>query len=182
MVQDLAFLSESAPFDVNLESVHFKDCLSSPDMGVEDSKRWLLLGNCIFSVKSFYSFLIDGGFWCPAAKFFWRRTCPRKLNLFNLLSWKNKVLSLENLVLRRCNRLPTATCVLCHSEIETVNHLFLNYNYTRRVWEHFIYLFQLPEPPGLMSSLWDSWRMSVQPTVRDFCDLLVKACLECLAC
>lgn len=82
---------------------------------------------------------------------------------------------MENLALRRCNKLPTATYVLCHSEIETVDHIFLSCNFTRRIWEHFIRIFRLPDPSRLISSLWDSWRALVQPSLRDLCDLVVKA-------
>ncbi|XP_039133180.1 uncharacterized protein LOC120270217 [Dioscorea cayenensis subsp. rotundata] len=138
-------------------------------------KRWSLTGNGDVLVKSFYNFLIDGGTRCPVAKFFWHCACPRKINLFNWLAWKNKILSLDNLVLRKCNKLPTATCVMCHSDIETVDHLFLTCSFTRRIWDYFTHLFRLPEPPGLMSSLWGPWRLAVQPAARDFCDLLVKA-------
>lgn len=69
---------------------------------------WCVFFCCSFSV---YNFLNDGGSRCSVVRFFWRNSFPRKINLFNWLVWKNKVLSLENLE-KRCNRLPTATCVL----------------------------------------------------------------------
>ncbi|KAH7682405.1 Reverse transcriptase zinc-binding domain-containing protein [Dioscorea alata] len=77
----------------------------------------------------------------------------------------------------RCNRLPSTTCVLCHSDIESSDHLFLNCPVTRRIWDHFTCLFKIPKSHGRLCDLWASWRMRVLPNTRDFCDLLVKALL-----
>lgn len=52
--------------------------------------------------------------------------CPKKINLFNWLAWDNKILTLVNLALLRCNLLPTPTCVMCHVDIETIDHLLLH--------------------------------------------------------
>lgn len=89
-------------------------------------KRWRLAGNGQFSVKSFYNFLIDGGLRCQDVKFFLHSWCPKKVNLLNWLAWKNKLLSLERLVQRGCNRLPTDTCVLCCAGTESIDHLFVH--------------------------------------------------------
>lgn len=128
-----------------------------------------------FSVKSFYNFLNDGGLRCPVAKFFWRNFCPRKINLFNWLAWKNRILTLENLAIRRCNNLPTATCVLCHSATETIDHLFLQCPFTTHLWDYFVNLLQLPVQPSSMEALWVSWRALLTPASRILGDLVVKA-------
>lgn len=82
-----------------------------------DKKRWDLNGNGLFSVKSIYNFLNDGGLRCNVVDFLWKSYCLEKINIFNWLVWKNKILSLENLELRRCNKLSTVTCVMYHSNI-----------------------------------------------------------------
>lgn len=82
-----------------------------------DCKRWMLTGNGSFTVKSFYKFLDDGGLCCARAKLVRCDTCPKKINIFNWLVWKNKILSLEILKITRCTRLQTATYVMCHSGI-----------------------------------------------------------------
>lgn len=69
----------------------------------EDKKWWMLSGNGIFSMKSFYNFLNDEGVQYPMARFFWRNSCLKKVNFFNWLVWKNKMLSIENFKKRRCN-------------------------------------------------------------------------------
>jgi len=97
--------------------------------------------------------------------------------LFNWLAWKNKILTLENLSIRRCNKLPTATCVFCHAEIESINHIFLNCGFGRVVWDHFGRLLGLPESPLSMFDIWYDWRENSRPAVRFLFDLVVKALL-----
>lgn len=81
---------------------------------------------------------------------------PEENQPLQLLVWKNKVLSLENLEKRCCNRLPTATCVMCNAEIESVDHHFLKCSVAGQVWKYFVRLLQLPEPPDSMVDLWVS--------------------------
>lgn len=83
----------------------------------------------------------------PVYKAIWNSLCPLKVNIFNWLTWKNKILSLENLAKRRCNKLPTTTCVLCHSSCESVDHLFLHCQFPRSIWNIFLQLFDLPAAP-----------------------------------
>lgn len=96
-----------------------------------------------------------GSMRCSLAKVVWRNYCPKKINIFNCLVWQNKIPSFENLELRRCNRLPIATlCVMCHSGIQFVDHLFLACPFAKQVWGYFMYLLQLPDPPLPLSDLW----------------------------
>lgn len=125
-------------------------------------------------MKSFYNFLNDGGLGCSAARFFWKNMCPKKINLFNQMVWKDKILSLENLVKRRCNRLPTDTCVLCHSGTESVDHLFIKCPFAQQVWDYFVHLLPLPDPPPSMSVIWRTQRSCLRQSIRDLGDLVVK--------
>ncbi|XP_039123503.1 uncharacterized protein LOC120260129 [Dioscorea cayenensis subsp. rotundata] len=112
---------------------------------------------------------------CPLAKFFWKRLCPKKINIFNWLAWKDRILTLEKLASRGCNRLPMATCVLCHAAIESVDHLFLHCSLARQVWWYFGRLLNLLGPPSALHLIWDRWRSSVRPDCRDIGDLVVKS-------
>lgn len=80
----------------------------------------------------------------PCVKVLLAQLVPKEINLFNWLAWKNKILTLENLTYKRFNRLSTATCVLCHTGIEFVNHLFFQCPLAEHVWNYFIRLFSAP--------------------------------------
>lgn len=126
-------------------------------------------------MKSFYNFLVDWGPHCLVSRFFCREGCSKKITHFNWLAWKNKILTLENLEKKRCNRMPTATCVVCHSDIESGDHLFIQCSFACRIWDYIISLLHLPEPPALVKNLWDSWRISVRQSQRDMSDIVIKA-------
>ncbi|XP_039123586.1 uncharacterized protein LOC120260211 [Dioscorea cayenensis subsp. rotundata] len=134
------------------------------------------MANEVFSVKSFYNFLNEGGLQCPISSWLWRNNYPRKVNLFNWLTWKNKILTLENLEKQCFNKLPTATCVFCHAGIELVDHLFLHCSFAKHVWKYFVRLLHLPEPPILLSYLiWVSWRSRLQTWIQDVGVWIMKA-------
>ncbi|XP_039123372.1 uncharacterized protein LOC120259989 [Dioscorea cayenensis subsp. rotundata] len=174
-IHELGHLLDEVPCIDNdlIDQVRAK--VRRPDNLLGDKKKWRLTGNEIFSVKTFYNFLIDGGLRCPVSRFFWRGGWPKKINLFNWLAWKNKILSLENLTVRRCNRLPTDTCVLCHAGSESCDHLFIDCSYTKQVWEHFIRLLHFPSAPTSLKDLWGHWRTGLANKKRIFGDLVAKA-------
>lgn len=97
IVRDLTLLLDVAPFSENLETRHHRDLLRMNFGETVYKKWWNLTMNGAFSVKSLYNFLNDGGLRCLVVRFFWINSCPKKINLFNWLMWKNKVLSFENL-------------------------------------------------------------------------------------
>ncbi|XP_039117658.1 uncharacterized protein LOC120253386 [Dioscorea cayenensis subsp. rotundata] len=173
--KDLAHLLEGHPFCEDADLVQIRDRWRNSGNDVKDIKRWALNGTGAFSVKSLYNFLIDGGVRCEIAKFFWKSKCPKKINIFNWLVWRNKILTMDNLELRRCNKLPTATCVMCHADTESVDHLFLQCPVARDVWGYFCRLLGVPEPPISMTGVWREWRGSVRPNSRVAVDLVVKA-------
>lgn len=96
-VHNLAHPLERAPFVDNPCVMQIKDQMCTSRGNLSDKKQWQLTGNDSFSVKSFYSFLNDGGLHCLAVIFFWENTCPKKIILFNWLVWKDTILSLKNL-------------------------------------------------------------------------------------
>ena len=110
MINDLAatYLSELREVDLSFDN--FTSRLGSD---TRDSKHWRLTSNEVRSVKSFYNFLVDGGLRCRTSLNIWKGLCPRKVKAFTWLAWDNKILTLENLTKRKCNRLPTAVYVFC---------------------------------------------------------------------
>ncbi|XP_039130342.1 uncharacterized protein LOC120266746 [Dioscorea cayenensis subsp. rotundata] len=174
-VRELVLLLEKPSFVNEPDVVQILSSLNVASMGDNDKKVWGLTSNGVFSVKSFYGSLNDGGLRCPIANTFWKGPCPKKVNIFNWLAWKNKILSLENLAKRRCNRLPNDMCVLCHADVESTDHLFLKCHFSREVWAYLCRFLQFPELPQSMDQLWSVWRSALRPAARVFGDLFVKA-------
>lgn len=69
-VQELGHMFEVVPFSGYRETWQVRDRLRLLGGELGDKKWWILKGNGVFSVKSFYNFLNDGGLRCPVMKFF----------------------------------------------------------------------------------------------------------------
>lgn len=95
--------------------------------------------------------------------------------MFSWLAWDNSILTLDKLAARGCNRLPTATCVMCNAGIETVDHLFFSCPFATFIWNSLIPIFRLPSPPQSVHALWGSWRPKLSSHVRDAGDLIIRA-------
>lgn len=69
-IHELGHLLDEVPCIDNdlIDQVRAK--VRRPDNLLGDKKKWRLTGNEIFSVKTFYNFLIDGGLRCPVSRFF----------------------------------------------------------------------------------------------------------------
>ncbi|XP_039116779.1 uncharacterized protein LOC120252722, partial [Dioscorea cayenensis subsp. rotundata] len=81
-----------------------EDILQNLNGNSKDLKIWNRSANGRFSVKSFYTFLIDGGSHCLSSQLIWKGFCPRKVKAFTWLAWDNKILTLENLAKRRYHK------------------------------------------------------------------------------
>jgi len=79
------------------------DSLMDPHPSASDGKSWSLTANGRFSVKSLYNFLNEDGLRCQRTLVILKGHCLKKINLSNWLAWDNKILTLKNLPLRRCN-------------------------------------------------------------------------------
>ena len=73
------------------------------------------------------------------------------------------------------DKLLTMACVIYHSTIETVDHMFLQYTFTASTWSLFDRLVQLAAIPILLIEVWCSRRTSVMPQVWEIGDLLTWA-------
>lgn len=82
-IHELIPYLDEPPFIGNMLINQIRASMHPHDSRAADRKRWICCENGLFSVKSFYSFLTDGGLRCPVARFFWRGGCPKKINLFN---------------------------------------------------------------------------------------------------
>ena len=104
----------------------------------KDKHIWKLTSNSRFSVPFFYRFLIDSGKLCRITLIILKCFCFQKISAFNWLVWDNKILTLDNLTVQGCNKLPIATCTLCHCAIETSNYLFIHCPIAIGTWAHFL--------------------------------------------
>ncbi|KAJ9691054.1 hypothetical protein PVL29_013294 [Vitis rotundifolia] len=105
----------------------------------EDSVIWTASKDGVFSIKSLYSMLEEGGSSLFPSKSIWRVRVPTKVAFFAWEASWGKVLTLEQLQRRgfsMANR-----CFLCLSEVETVDHLLLHCGRTRTLWNLLFSLF-----------------------------------------
>lgn len=140
-----------------------------------DEKRWKLTANGVFTVKSFYNFLNDGGLRCGWTPTILKGSCPAKINLFNWLARDNKILTLENLAMRRCNQLHSITCVMCHADIESVDHLLIHCPVASHLWLFFGQLLGGCRAPQSLKDLWGDWRKHLKKPLIPFWDWLTRA-------
>lgn len=152
LIQNSWFSSDHASLATRISN------LGLTDQGAGDIKRWSFTANRFFSIKLMYSFLIHKGVTCRTTWLIWNSPCLKKIILFNWLIWDNGILTLDNLTTKGCNKLSTATCVMCNTDIETVGSLS---HYVDNLWESWHYLFPQPfrDATDLIarSLLWNVW-------------------------
>lgn len=88
----------------------------------QDEVRWRWTRSEVFSVKSLYLFLQDGGVVVKRYDRTWKMRSLLKVKIFVWLVLKNKVLTKDNLMKRGWSG--DESCVFCLEDTETVNHLF----------------------------------------------------------
>ena len=98
---------------------------------IPDQILWRWTPHRHFTVHSFYSWLDFGG--VPNREFqsIWGATIPLKIKIFLWLVKQNRVLTRDNLSRRGWSG--NMQCVYC-SEMESVNHLFVNCHYAGSIW------------------------------------------------
>lgn len=166
VVRELAGMMEFLPLR-DFPLIHsLLDNLSTNSNFEGDWKHWRLSTNSMFTVTSFYDFLNDGRLHCRQSSIIWKGSCPRKINLFNWVAWDDKILSLENLALRRCNFFQTTTCVMCQADVETFNHLLTQCLVASHIWNFFGHLFEVNRSHISLSDIWGSQRKKYQETLN----------------
>ncbi|XP_039136185.1 uncharacterized protein LOC120273588 [Dioscorea cayenensis subsp. rotundata] len=142
-----------------------------------DKKTWKLSANGSFFVKSFYKFLIDRGLRCEVTPIIFKGFVPRKIAAFAWLVWNRKILTLDTLFARGCNKLPSATCLLCCSDIESIDHLFFRCRFSREHLEPSRSRLFFPTYPSTSLDLWGSWFRELDPILRLPCSLIARVVL-----
>ncbi len=88
-----------------------------------DEIRWRWATSEVFSVKSVYTFLQDGGVSGSRFGQVWSTRIPLKVKIFLWLVLKKRVLTADNMAKRGWTG--PGVCPMCEVESETVDHLFL---------------------------------------------------------
>lgn len=109
----------------------------------------------------FYGFLNGGGWRFVISPFLWKG-----IYTSNSLAWNNKILTLENLANRRCNKLLTTTCVNRHSATKSIYHLFILYPFVKHMWRYFGCLLRLDCYTSL-GDIWLMWRSHLKSLLRE---------------
>lgn len=135
--------------------------------GGDDSWRWKLEEDGIFSVKSLYVKLEGRGLReeiCPeddrrVFRQIWKSGAPSKVAAFVWKALLDRIPTRVNLEIRNC--LPTDignNCLWCVEASETTNHLFLHCDMARNVWLNLMLWLDLPfvMPPNLFIH-WECW-------------------------
>ena len=95
--------------------------------------KWFSAKN--FTSKKCYHFLLDGGIHPKFSKIIWKIKVPQKVKYFLYLSFLDKILTKSNLVKKGWKG--NNNCSLCDSKEVISDHLFLQCQFSKRVWEFF---------------------------------------------
>ena len=96
-----------------------------------DSILWSASLDNLYSVKSSYSLLKDGGLRSIYGSDIWKCIAPLKTKIFAWLVIHDKILSRENLAKK--GWLVLTICVFCGCAVESTRHIFLQCSAVERV-------------------------------------------------
>jgi zinc-binding in reverse transcriptase len=99
--------------------------------GNTDGLIWRWQNNGKFTTHSAYEWLVFRGMTQELSTVWWELRIPLKIKVFMWLTGKKKILTRDNLAKRGWQGVPA--CSFC-SEIETVDHLFVQCEFVRKVW------------------------------------------------
>ena len=113
---------------------------------LEDKWEWELESSRLFTCKSLFKHLIDRPTYFPFnyQHFIWKISIPNKVRVFSWLLVLKK-LNTRDLLQKRQPfwSASPSWCVLCRSESEMVNHLFLQCSIAQRVWMYILQKFNV---------------------------------------
>ncbi|BAS76680.1 Os02g0118800 [Oryza sativa Japonica Group] len=98
----------------------------------EDTIRWKLSSDGLFTVSSAYNLFFMAREICPFSELIWHIKAPSRVRFFLWLAAKGRCLTADNLGKRGWQH--EDCCSLCQSEAEDCLHLFVTCAFTRRVW------------------------------------------------
>ena len=120
--------SEVARFYGLLNSVQFNES--------DDEVLWYFTSSAVFSVKSCYTILNDGGHRSLFNRSIWKNAAPLKVKVFAWLTCHDKILSRDNLQKRGWTG--SVSCNICSYSIESFHHILLPCNVSRVIWDFFL--------------------------------------------
>ena len=104
------------------------DIISATNLSsIEDSIIWSITSSQVFTIKSCYNVLNDGGLRSPFKNTIWKSAVPLKVKIFSWLTLKDKILSRANLIKRGWQG-PSHYYIYGHQN-ETVMHIFFSLFY-----------------------------------------------------
>lgn len=121
-----------------------------------DIYSWSFHNSGIFSMKSFYIFINNGGSLCPFSSYIWKLIALLKVKIFVWLSIHNWILTVENLLKRNWYG-SSQGCSLCGSPTDSTDHLFLQCPFLMSVLIKIKATFCVSGWPGDVRSIWSSW-------------------------
>ena len=130
-----------------------------PNMGVRDCHTWEWDPKWVLSVRNAYYRLNDGGLRWAFTKVIWKVKAPLKVMAFIWFPIYRMILTWDNIMKRRWQW--SSVCVLCKTEEESVNHLFLVCPFSVGIGDRLarclrLHLPQLPTTVNFFGSLGDA--------------------------
>ena len=99
---------------------------------VENSIFQSITSSLVFTIRSCYNILNDGGLRSPFKNTIWKSTVPLKVKVFSWLALKDQILSRANLIKRGWQG-PSHCCICGHHD-EIVMCIFFHYSISRLIW------------------------------------------------
>ena len=123
-IWDVRFIREFNDWEMD-ERLHFLCILgaNTPPMDVGDQMRWKLKLNGDFDIRSYYNKLRNSPSIVFPWKVIWKVKAPRRVSFFVWCVVWNKILTGDNLRLRRL--VFVDWCIMCRHCGETVDHFFI---------------------------------------------------------
>ena len=123
-IWDVQFIREFNDWEMD-EGLHFLRILeaNTPPMDVGDRMRWKLKLNGDFDIRSYYNKLRNSPSIVFPWKAIWKVKAPRRVSFFVWCVAWNKILTGDNLRLRKL--VFVDWCIMCRHCGETVDHFFI---------------------------------------------------------
>jgi hypothetical protein len=130
------------------------------DSDNRDVVSWGIENKGIFTTKSLYSFLTDGGMPGRVAGYIWKCRIPLKIKFFLWQIFNNKLQCATSLVRRGWRG--SETCCLGDG-CESVNHIFFGCYIARMIWGFLRDIFKWDNFPPSLKEFSESWLLGKGP-------------------
>ena len=137
---DVVFSRQAQDWELEIVSAFMELLYSCPiRRGSLDEMCWRLSSQKAFTVRSYYSCLLQ-----PSGSFFpwksvWKSKVPTRVAFFTWTAALERILSVDNLRKRRV--IIIDWCYMCKAHGKTVNHLLLHYTVAQELWSLIFALF-----------------------------------------